>query len=300
MLYGGLKRRYVKYKARRRRILMGFFAKLFGTDKKEVKRIKDESSVDKCTPIAEKKNDEPSNAQKSVKQATPVPQNTQPKKTNSNQTGDNSSKSEVKKAVAPSEDSAQKPTVKAKAEKSASSDITKKEERKSVSDKADIHKDSIADEDENIETTDEVIESEITQNTSTGRFEVKKTKDGRYVFNLYASNHVIIATSQIYSSTQSAFNGINSVIKNAPIAEVEDRTLKNITEKKNPKWEIYLDKSEQYRFRLNAPNGDTICHSQGYTSKANCKNGIDSIVRHASSAEIEKAYLKKKDTDTDN
>ncbi len=126
-----------------------------------------------------------------------------------------------------------------------------------------------------------------------GKFEIKKAKDGRFVFNLYAANSVIVATSQIYSSSSSAMNGINSVIENAEKAPIEDRTLKTVTAQKCPKWEIYLDNGGQYRFRLYAPNGSCICHSQGYTSKASCKNGIESIIRTAKVAAVDKAYIKK-------
>ena len=131
------------------------------------------------------------------------------------------------------------------------------------------------------------------QNENHGFFEIKKSKDDRYVFNLYASNKVIVATSQIYSSVQSALNGINSVIANAETANVEDQTVKNFAEQNYPKWEIYKDKGGDFRFRLSASNGSCICHSQGYTSKANCKKGIESIIKNSKTAQIEKSYLKK-------
>jgi len=126
-----------------------------------------------------------------------------------------------------------------------------------------------------------------------GKFEIKKSKDDRYVFNLYAANSVIVATSQVYSSSTSAQNGIKSVIENAPKAPIEDQSLKNYETLPYPKWEIYQDKGGQYRFRLSASNGSCICHSQGYTSKASCKNGIESIKRTAQNAKIDKSYLKK-------
>lgn len=129
--------------------------------------------------------------------------------------------------------------------------------------------------------------------TAVGKFEIKKSKDDRYVFNLYAANQVIVATSQVYSSSSSAMNGIKSVIENAEKAPVEDQTLKSYETLPYPKWEIYQDKGGQYRFRLNASNGSCICHSQGYTTKASCKNGIDSIIRTSKNAEIDKSYLKK-------
>ena len=131
------------------------------------------------------------------------------------------------------------------------------------------------------------------KNAKSGKFEIKKSKDGRYVFNLYASNNVIVATSQVYSSSSSAMNGIKSVIANAPTAPIEDQTLKSFEPLSFPKWEIYRDKGDQYRFRLSASNGSCVCHSQGYTSKANCKKGIESIIKFAAGADISKAYLNK-------
>ena len=129
--------------------------------------------------------------------------------------------------------------------------------------------------------------------TYTGKFEIKKTKDNRFFFNLQASNRVYIATSQIYSSVQSAMTGIKSVIANAATARVEDQTLKSYEPVGFPKWEIYLDKAEQFRFRLCATNGNCVCHSQGYTTKHNCKKGIESIIKSVKNAEIEKTYLNK-------
>ncbi|MBQ8372478.1 MAG: YegP family protein [Clostridia bacterium] len=126
-----------------------------------------------------------------------------------------------------------------------------------------------------------------------GYFDIKKSKDDRYVFNLYARNHVIIATSQVYSSVSAAQNGIDSVRENAPNAPVEDQTKKDFTPLSYPKWEIYEDGGGQFRFRLNASNGNCICHSQGYTKKTSCKNGIESIRRFAPTAAVKKSYLKK-------
>ena len=141
----------------------------------------------------------------------------------------------------------------------------------------------------------EVALAEAKSGRALARFEIKKSKDNRFVFNLYAPNRVIVATSQIYSSSPSAVNGIKSIAINAPKAPIEDTTLKSYTTLGFPKWEIYTDKAGQYRFRLYAPNGSCIVHSQGYTTKASCKNGIASIVKNAPEAIIDKSYLKKED-----
>lgn len=128
----------------------------------------------------------------------------------------------------------------------------------------------------------------------TGRFEINKSKDGKkFFFNLYASNKVGIATSQMYSTAQSALTGIKSVIANAAEAPIEDQTLKKYDTLPFPKWEIYVDNGGKYRFRLNASNGSCICHSQGYTTKTACKNGIDSIIRSSRNPEIDKTYINK-------
>ena len=126
-----------------------------------------------------------------------------------------------------------------------------------------------------------------------GRFEIKKTKDGKFMFNLYALNNVTVATSQTYASSQNAINGIECIIANAAKAPIEDQTVKDFTLKGYPKWGIYIDKAGQYRFTLNAQNGNCIVRSQGYKTKSSCKNGINSIIRCSRNPEIDKSYLKK-------
>lgn len=129
--------------------------------------------------------------------------------------------------------------------------------------------------------------------TANGKFDIRRAKDGRYFFSLYASNHTVIAYSQIYSSITAVNTGINSVINNSGKAATEDTTLKNPTSVPCPKWEIYIDRAEQYRFRLYAPNGLIICHSShGYATKSGCKGGIESIKRFATEARVDKSYLK--------
>ena len=116
-----------------------------------------------------------------------------------------------------------------------------------------------------------------------GKFVIGKTKNGQYRFNLKAGNGEIIATSESYSTLAACKNGVESVRKNA-LAEIEDQTLEE--SKKNPKYELYVDKAGEYRFRLKASNGEIICHGEGYKAKASCKNGIDSIGRNAPDAEV--------------
>ena len=43
------------------------------------------------------------------------------------------------------------------------------------------------------------------------------------------------------------------------------------------KFEIFLAKNNEFYFRLKAGNGEIILGSEGYTTKANCTNGIESV-----------------------
>ena len=52
------------------------------------------------------------------------------------------------------------------------------------------------------------------------RFEIKEAKNGKPYFNLKASNGQVIGASQMYASERTMKQGIDSVKKNAPEAEV--------------------------------------------------------------------------------
>ena len=52
------------------------------------------------------------------------------------------------------------------------------------------------------------------------RFEKMVAKNGKPYFNLKATNGQIIGQSQMYASERNRDNGIASVMKNAPVAEV--------------------------------------------------------------------------------
>lgn len=113
-----------------------------------------------------------------------------------------------------------------------------------------------------------------------GKFIIKEVNSG-FVFNLQAGNGEVIGVSQTYSTEKSCKNGIESVRKNAPIAKVEDQTDENAEKVTNPKFEIYTDKKDEFRFRLKAGNGEIILASEGYKAKASCKKGIESVRKNA-------------------
>ena len=119
---------------------------------------------------------------------------------------------------------------------------------------------------------------------SMGRFEIKPTSDKRFMFNLIANNNQVICTSQTYASEDNCLKGVESVRNNC-LSKIEDRTVEDDVVK-NPKYEVYLDESGRYRFRLKASNGEIIAASQGYVSKKGCLKGIRSVMAHAPDATV--------------
>lgn len=53
------------------------------------------------------------------------------------------------------------------------------------------------------------------------------------------------------------------------------------------KFEIYKDRKGEFRWRLKAANNQVIATSEGYSSKAGCKNGIESVKKNAPKAAVE-------------
>ena len=120
-----------------------------------------------------------------------------------------------------------------------------------------------------------------------GKFVVKEVKTG-FKFDLKAGNGEVIATSEVYTAEKTCLNGIESVRKNAVEAKLVDQTVENFETVTNPKFEVYVDKAGEFRFRLKARNGEIIATGEGYKAKASCLNGIESIRKNAPDAAVVK------------
>lgn len=114
-----------------------------------------------------------------------------------------------------------------------------------------------------------------------GKYVIKKTDKGNFVFKLFSSNYRVVAIgAQAYTTLGAAKIGVQSIIKNAENAPIENQTLKNYETEKFPKWEIYLDKKGEYRLRLYATNGNLIATTNdGYADISGAKNGIAAVAR---------------------
>ena len=117
------------------------------------------------------------------------------------------------------------------------------------------------------------------------KFFIKTVASG-IKFDLKASNGETILTSEVYTTEAACRNGIQSIMTNAPVANVENQTVEGYETLAHPKFEMYQDKAGEFRFRLKARNGQIIGVSEGYTGKAGCLNGIESVKKNAGDAEI--------------
>ncbi|MBQ2690893.1 MAG: YegP family protein [Clostridia bacterium] len=118
-----------------------------------------------------------------------------------------------------------------------------------------------------------------------GKFVIRTVNSG-IKFDLKATNGQVIATSEVYTTMAACKNGVASVQKNAPEAAVENQTVEGYAAERHPKFEVYADKGGEFRFRLKATNGQIIATSEGYTTLANCLNGVESVKKNSVDAEI--------------
>ena len=70
------------------------------------------------------------------------------------------------------------------------------------------------------------------------------------------------------------------------LREAVDKTVESYETQTHPKFEVYLDKAGEFRFRLKARNGQAILASEGYKAKSSCLNGIESVRKNAVDAEV--------------
>ena len=104
-----------------------------------------------------------------------------------------------------------------------------------------------------------------------GKFVLKTAKNGKFHFNLKASNGQIILSSEMYETRKAAENGIASVKKNAA----------------DPKRYVrQASKKGEHFFNLKAGNGEPIGKSEMYTTSAGMENGIASVTKNAVDAAV--------------
>jgi uncharacterized protein YegP (UPF0339 family) len=104
-----------------------------------------------------------------------------------------------------------------------------------------------------------------------GKFELKKSASGQFMFNLKAANGQVILTSELYREKGAALNGIASVRKHAAA---------------DANFAVKTSSKDQPFFVLKAVNGETIGKSEMYSSAAAMKKGMASVKANAADAAI--------------
>lgn len=120
-----------------------------------------------------------------------------------------------------------------------------------------------------------------------GKYTIRRSSKG-FMFTLKSDKGEALATSELYSKIESCMNGIESLRRNSK-GEIDDLTQESSSKVSNPKFEIYVDRMGEYRFRLKAKNGEIIAVSEGYKNKSACLKTIESVKKHAGSEYVEKA-----------
>jgi len=105
-----------------------------------------------------------------------------------------------------------------------------------------------------------------------GKFVLKKTTSGQYMFNLLAGNNQVILTSETYKEKSSAQAGIASVQTNSGNDDRYERKTSS--------------RDEPY-FVLKAANAQVIGKSEMYSSKSAMENGIESVKTNGSTTNVD-------------
>ena len=103
------------------------------------------------------------------------------------------------------------------------------------------------------------------------KFEIKKSKNEKFLFNLKAGNGEVILSSEMYEAKVSALTGIESVRTNAP----NDQRYERKTSAKGDPF-----------FVLKAANGQVVGQSEMYSSTSAMEGGIASVKKNAPDAVI--------------
>ncbi len=113
----------------------------------------------------------------------------------------------------------------------------------------------------------------MTRNRTNGYYILIKNVNAKqpYHFVLKAPNHETILSSENYVSKSGAINGIESVGANGLLKE---------------RFEKRISRANEPYFVLKASNGEIIGTSEMYSSDSARDNGIDAVMKYASTTEV--------------
>ncbi len=128
------------------------------------------------------------------------------------------------------------------------------------------------------------------KNVETGIFEITTDKSNYSQFNLFNANGArVVIIGEFYNSLKQAQSAVESVkkfyntnkidyLKSIPEAEVREELVdyEKVNELTTGKYEIY-EQDGMYYIKLKANNAQVLFISQGYSSKAGAKSGLETI-----------------------
>lgn len=104
-----------------------------------------------------------------------------------------------------------------------------------------------------------------------GKYRVYKGRNGKFYWQLKASNGQVILQSQGYSTKKAAENGIRSAQKNCG---------------SKARFDASEARNGQHYFTLKAANGEVIGTSETYKRVSSCKSGIESVMKNGTTSRI--------------
>lgn len=109
------------------------------------------------------------------------------------------------------------------------------------------------------------------------RYDLKTAVNGDFYFNLKAANGEIVATSEMYSTSQARGKAVTSSTK----------AVTSFVERQNgvtgARFTVFTGANGKFYFRLYAKNGEIVLSSQGYDNEALAWNGAFSVVDNGTS-----------------
>lgn len=102
-------------------------------------------------------------------------------------------------------------------------------------------------------------------------FVLRKSKSGKFVFNLHAGNGQVVLTSEQYEDRAGALNGIASVRKNGT---------------DESRFEMRDARDGRPYFVLKAGNGQVIGRSQMYSAARSARSGVASVMANVPEAAL--------------
>lgn len=103
------------------------------------------------------------------------------------------------------------------------------------------------------------------------QFNLRKSTNNQFYFNLTAENNEIILTSEMYLTKDGAKGGFQSVRQNSPI---------------DSRYARLISSDGKYYFRIRSTNNETIGTSEMYNSEQARENGIQAIKRVGPTAPV--------------